>query len=190
MTRTAGLLPLIAAVFIGVAASACGGGPGQGEDGAVASEREVTLEPGSIVAYSGVDELGGTEIVFHSLLGTGRPVILNFWAAQCPPCRAEMPWFQAAYDRHRGEVLLVGVDIGPFVGLGSNEQARVLLDELSITYPTARAVDDELMRRYGLLAMPTTIFFAGDGSIVRNHAGLLTQRQIDDAFAELAALAR
>lgn len=175
------------ATCLGALAVACSSGDTTGTD--AGTEGGVSNDAGVIVAYHGADELGGSEIAFQSLLGTGRPVILNFWAAQCPPCRAEMPWFQAAYERHGAAVLLVGVDVGPFVGLGSNKQARVLLDELAITYPTARAVDDELMREYGLVAMPTTIFFAGDGSIARNHAGLLTQQEIDEAFAELAASA-
>jgi thiol-disulfide isomerase/thioredoxin len=37
-------------------------------------------------------------------------VALNFWAGQCPPCRAEMPAFQRVYDRHSDDFLLVGVD--------------------------------------------------------------------------------
>ncbi|MEX2229979.1 MAG: TlpA disulfide reductase family protein [Dehalococcoidia bacterium] len=175
----------LAVGLIGALTVACS--PGNGASPAAGgAEGSTTGETDLIVAYQGREELGGDEVAFDSLLGTGKPVVLNFWAAQCPPCRVEMPWFQAAYDRHAGDVLLVGVDIGPFVGLGSHEQARALLADLAITYPTARAVDERLLRRYDLLAMPTTVFFAGDGSVWRSHSGLLTERQIADAFAELA----
>jgi thiol-disulfide isomerase/thioredoxin len=141
----------------------------------------------TIVAYQGAEKLGGEEVEFDSLLGQGRPVILNFWAAQCPPCRAEMPWFQEAYDRHGERVLLVGVDIGPFIGLGSNEQGKRLLEELEVSYPAAYAVDDRPVRRSRVIGMPTTVFFDGEGSVVDAHAGILTQRQIDEWFERLAA---
>ena len=49
--------------------------------GAMASDFE-------IVAYTGQETLGGDEINFISLLDQGKPIILNFWAGNCPPCRA------------------------------------------------------------------------------------------------------
>lgn len=139
-----------------------------------------------IVVYQGADVLGGSEVDFNALLGQGKPVVLNFWAAQCPPCRVEMPWFEEAYRRHRDEVLLVGVDIGPFIGLGSNEQGRALLDELGVTYPAGAAVDDRPVRQYRVIGMPTTVFFDADGNQVGSHSGLLVQDQIDEAFRRLA----
>lgn len=134
--------------------------------------------PFPIVAYRGADILGAEELDFHQLLGTGTPVVLNFWAGQCPPCRAEMPDFQRVYDRHAREFLLVGVDIGPFVGLGSHESAQALLEELGISYPTAYAVDAAAVRDNQVLGMPTTIFYGGDGVEVDRVSGLLTE----DAF--------
>src|SRR3990172_6642334 len=73
----------------------------------------------AITAYQGQATLGGSEIDFSSLLGRGRPVILNFWAGLCPPCRAEMPGFQSVYAELSQHFVLVGVDVGPFIGLGS-----------------------------------------------------------------------
>lgn len=131
-----------------------------------------------IVAYRGADALGAEELDFSQLLGTGTPVVLNFWAGQCPPCRAEMPAFQAVYDRYAGEFLLVGVDIGPFIGLGTRESAIELLDELDISYPTAYAIDARAVQDNDVLGMPTTIFYDGAGEVVARHTGLLTE----DAF--------
>lgn len=47
-----------------------------------------------IVAYQGEALLGGREVRFSKVFEQGKPVVLNFWAGLCPPCRAEMPWFQ------------------------------------------------------------------------------------------------
>jgi thiol-disulfide isomerase/thioredoxin len=142
-----------------------------------------------IVAYQGAEVLGAEELDFGQLLGTGTPVVLNFWAGQCPPCRAEMPDFQRVYDRHEGEFLLVGVDIGPFVGLGSHESAEALLQELGISYPTAFAVDARAVRDNDVLGMPTTIFYDGAGVEVGRVSGLLSEEALEGRVRELVGAA-
>jgi cytochrome c biogenesis protein CcmG/thiol:disulfide interchange protein DsbE len=183
-----GLLTGAGLLLLGLVAAACASNGGtvaeqpRGSPGASAPGESFT-----VVAYQGEDQLGGDEVEFDSLLGQGKPVVLNFWAAQCPPCRAEMPWFQQAHERHGDSVLLVGVDIGPFIGLGSNEQGKRLLEELEIGYPAAAAVDDKPIRRFRVIGMPTTVFFDAGGSVIRTHAGILTKQQIDEWFERLTA---
>lgn len=171
--------------------------PGPGDDG---SPSRAPTSPGDeaptaegsfpIVAYQGAELLGAEELDFADLLGRGTPVALNFWAGQCPPCRAEMPAFQRVYDRHADEFLLVGVDIGPFIGLGSHDDARALLTELGITYPTAYAVDDRAVRDYNIVSMPTTIFYAADGTERSRHNGLMTEEQFEEAVEQIVAGSR
>ena len=138
-----------------------------------------------IVAYRGAELLGADELDFHDLLGTGTPVVLNFWAGQCPPCRAEMPDFQQVYDEYEGEFLLVGVDIGPFIGLGTHQSAIDLLDELDISYPTAYALDARTVQDNEVLGMPTTVFYDGAGEEVDRHTGLLTEQAFEDRVRDL-----
>lgn len=138
-----------------------------------------------IVVYRGAETLGAEELDFSELLGTGTPVVLKFWAGQCPTCRAEMPDFQAVYDEYRSQFLLVGVDIGPFIGLGSRQSAIDLLDELEITYPTAYALDARAVQDNQVLGMPTTIFYDGSGDVVARHTGLLTKQVLEERVREL-----
>jgi thiol-disulfide isomerase/thioredoxin len=163
-----------------VFAVSCAADDGDDGDG-VAAEASFDVVP-----YNNEEVFGGSEVDFTSVLGNGTPVVLNFWAALCPPCLTEMPWLQAASERYDGEVLLVGVDVGPFTGLGNNEQGADLLDSLSITYPAAYAVDDTALREFEVISMPTTVFFDGEGSIVETHSGILVESQIDDWFSRLA----
>ncbi|MGH9249029.1 MAG: TlpA family protein disulfide reductase [Acidimicrobiales bacterium] len=141
----------------------------------------------TVVAYQGEELLGGSEISFDSLLDQGTPVVLNYWAPQCPPCLVEMPWLQAAYERYEDSVLLVGIDVGPFTGLGTNEQGAELLKDLGITYPAGYAVDDAPLRQLEVRSMPSTVFFDAAGEVVGRHAGILTEHQIQDWFANLTA---
>lgn len=146
--------------------------------GAAAADDRPSLLP--ITAYHGEEILGGRESDLAHLIGGGKPVVVNFWAGLCPPCRAEMPGFQRVYEEHRGAFILVGVDIGPFIDLGSHEDGRALLDELGITYPTAFARASPL-RRFNIRSMPTTIFFTPDGAVFSERAGFVT----DDHFRRL-----
>lgn len=132
-----------------------------------------------IVMYQGAGDVGGGTIALSSLWETtGRPVVLNFWAGLCPPCRAEMPDFQRLYEARRGDVTLIGVDIGPFIGLGSREDGKALLRALGVSYPAGTTFDARTVRNYEILGMPTTVFITPDGRIWRKHAGLLTYGQM------------
>ncbi len=139
-----------------------------------------------IAMYQGAETVGGSQISLARLWGTGKPVVLNFWAGLCPPCRAEMPDFQALYAEFaKGKWTLIGVDIGPFVGLGSREDAQALLRELKITYPAGTTFDEGTLSTYQILGMPTTVFITPDGKILRKTAGMLTREQMTLFVTEL-----
>ena len=139
-----------------------------------------------MVAYQGQEVLGADELAVTQLFGRGKPVVLNFWAGLCPPCRAEMPGFQRVYDDLGDQFLLVGVDIGPFTGLGSNADARALLEELNISYPTAYATEDPT-RSFAVLGMPTTMLFTAEGRIVAKHTGFLPEDALRSTLRDLLA---
>ena len=79
--------------------------------------------------YQGEDLLGASELNLHALT-QGKPVVLNFWAGLCPPCRAEMPDLQKFSDEFVDRLTLLGIDLGKFTGLGAKEDAEDLLKEL------------------------------------------------------------
>lgn len=141
--------------------------------------------------YQGEAIVGGHTIALSSLWQQGKPVVLNFWAGLCPPCRAEMPDFERMYtERPRGSFFLIGVDIGSFIGLGSRGDAQALMRELRITFPLGTTFDVRTVRNYEILGMPTTVFISTDGRIVRKHAGLMTLGQMNAFTDELLRISR
>ena len=128
-----------------------------------------------VTIYQGEEILGGKEINFSDLLAQKRPVVLNFWAGLCPPCRAEMPDLQRFYDEFQDQVYLVGIDIGPFTGLGSRDDGRALLKELKITYPAGTTKDTSVVGKYEVLGMPTTVFIDSQGRIFEKWTGILNR---------------
>ncbi|PKB73516.1 MAG: hypothetical protein BZY75_01470 [SAR202 cluster bacterium Io17-Chloro-G7] len=128
----------------------------------------------SISLYQGVEEVGGAKEINFSRFH-GGPVILNFWAALCPPCRAEMPGFQQFHNQFKDDITLIGVDVGPFTGFGDGGhlEAAKLLRDLGITYPAGFTTDSSVTRKYSITSMPTTLFINSEGEIFEKRSGLL-----------------
>ena len=139
----------------------------------------------ALTLYQGQSELGGTDLQVSNILAQGKPLILNFWAGLCPPCRAEMPDFESVYVASRSKITLVGIDVGRFVGLGTVEQGKSLAAELGVTYPLATPKDATVLADYKVLGMPTTVFVTPDAMIQRVWAGLLSEGIMLDLVDEL-----
>ncbi|MDA0265149.1 MAG: TlpA disulfide reductase family protein [Chloroflexi bacterium] len=143
--------------------------------------------------YQGVKEIGFREGNLAQI--QGKPLVLNFWAGSCPPCRAEMPQFQAFYEDSKDDVMLLGIDIGPFTGLGpglgsglgSNEDADESLRELGVTYPAGWTDDSSVPRKYGVTAMPTTVFINSNGEIFDKSVGAIDAAFLTRVTRELLA---
>ncbi len=147
----------------------------------------VDVEGGDEVlfVYTGADVLGGEEVTLAAAFQLGKPVVLSFWAGLCPPCRQEMPIFQALYDERQDEFLMLGVDVGRFTFLGSQSDAEELLDELGITYPTVYVESDTLLRAYNVFRMPAVVFIAANGDVVSQRNGFLSEGEIRERMLEM-----
>ncbi len=149
------------------------------------TDRRITAPDFSLTVYQGADALGSEELKFSAVFAPGKPVVLNFWAGLCPPCRAEMPFFQKVYDELGDQFILVGLDVGPFVGLGSREDGQSLLRELDITYPAGTTFDASTVAAYKVLGMPTTVFLTSDGTIFEVHTGILDEATLREKVEKL-----
>ena len=127
----------------------------------------------SFTLYQGEQELGAEKLNLAEL--RGKPVVLNFWAGLCPPCRAEMPDLQRFYEETQDEVVMLGIDVGRFNNLGGRRDARNLLKELDITYPAGFTGDGSVMRKYEVISMPTTVFINSKGEVFHSWSGIITR---------------
>jgi thiol-disulfide isomerase/thioredoxin len=135
--------------------------------------------------YQGEDALEESPIMFSEVLAGGKPVVLNFWAGLCPICRNELPELQAAYEEYGDSILFVGVDVGPFVNLGSREDGRELLDELEITYPAGSTPDQSVLRDYQVLGTPTTHFILPSGESIERLTGAVGEGRLRSNIQKL-----
>jgi thiol-disulfide isomerase/thioredoxin len=114
----------------------------------------------------------------------GQPVLLNFWATWCIPCKAELPDLQAMNERYAGQGLVV-------IGLNHGEslsRARSYLSDLEITL-TYLLLDPglDVVGRYDLQGMPTSYFIDADGVIRRVIYGRASAAQLESGIAAAIA---
>ncbi len=126
-----------------------------------------------------LDALDGRRVALEQL--RGRPVILSFWWAGCPPCRQELPLLQRYADAHAGVTLLLvdpldGVDTARSFTEAVRVRATVLLDR-----------DGRVAAAYHVAAYPTTFFLGADGGIVSAYPGELSQGILDAHLSNLGA---
>ncbi|MBI3959837.1 MAG: TlpA family protein disulfide reductase [Chloroflexi bacterium] len=109
----------------------------------------------------------------------GRPVIVNFWATWCGPCRAEMPELVAM---HRSNPALVVLEVNTQERL---EVIRPFTEEFGMTMPVLVDEAGAVRILYGVRAMPTTLFIDAEGLISARWAGLLTGDQLAQFVTQL-----
>src|SRR5579871_1071106 len=111
----------------------------------------------------------------------GHPVILNFWASWCAPCREEAPLLEATWREYRGRGLIVlGVDTQDMIS-----PAKAFLSDYRLTFPAVRDPDGTVARRYGTTGVPETFFISADGRIVGKFPGEEVRRAAWRRAAEM-----
>ena len=127
-----------------------------------------------IYLFQGQETLGGDIVEIKSLTGD-KPMVVNFWGAESPPSRDQLPEFQSFHEKYGDQVLVLGVDLGQVTNQGTPEQGLSLLTELGITFSAGYVKDDRILTEYGIKGLPTTIFINTDGSVNDKWTGALNQ---------------
>ncbi len=135
------------------------------------------LNPGDVAPNFIIQLEDGRYLTLADL--QGRPVMINFWATWCGPCRLEMPDIVAAAEADTNLVVLaVNVQepmsaIGPFV------------EEYNMSMPVVRDPQGALRDLYGVRGMPTSVFIHADGTIATTWAGLLTEATLAELLSRI-----
>ncbi|MHB8507940.1 MAG: TlpA family protein disulfide reductase [Candidatus Dormibacteria bacterium] len=123
-------------------------------------------------------DLDGKAVNFDGF--RGRPVLMNYWATWCIPCRAEMPDIQHAANSFGNSVAIVGVD--------DAEDAPTImafLPEIGVTYPIWRDPTGKVETILHAPGLPYTIFIDRRGKVERVRLGQMTRQYIDDRLREM-----
>lgn len=111
----------------------------------------------------------------------GKPVVLNFWASWCGPCRFEAPTLEKVYRIYKEKgVIFIGINIAD-----SEANARAFIQEFDITFLNGYDRDGKIARDYEVTSIPTTFFITKDGKIALRYTGAISESELTGAIEEL-----
>ncbi len=121
-----------------------------------------------------LDLMDGDQLLLSDL--SGRPIVLNFWASWCAPCRDEAGALERTWRRYEDRgVVFVGIDIQD-----SEADARAYLEEFDVSYPNGRDVSGKIAIDYGVVGLPVTYLVNMDGLIERRWVGAIPETRLLD----------
>ena len=179
----------VIAMFLFVA---CGGGdaemftasgePMESKAGSKSAARSDEAAPDfELVLFNTQNHQAGEVLRLSQL--QGRPVVVNFWFPSCPPCVAEMPDLNAAFQKHTKDgVEFVGVQL---VGLDTARDGQEFVDTVGVTYALGPDETGEIFRAYKVTGFPTTVFLDENQNVVRKWTGFLNAEKIEEFVQEL-----
>jgi len=137
------------------------------------------LQVGDLPYNFALSDLEGNQVALDQFIG--RPVIVNYWATWCGPCRIEMPHLQNTFAARQDDGLAI-------LALDQDETAEEVsgfFDEFGLTFTPLLDEGNTTSENYGVgRILPTTFFINAAGEISAIHRGPMTQSQIDGYLAE------
>ena len=176
------ILTAVLALLLLLTASAC-----QAADGGMETESSTdtadTADTAETVTNTAPDftvlDADGREIKLSDFFGT--PIVLNFWASWCPPCKAELPDFEAACKQYEGKVTFLMVNMTD----GQRETVAIAKDFIAsegYTFPVYFDTQSEAAYAYGVSSIPTTYFINADGSLEAKATGMISAAQLEQGI--------
>ena len=111
----------------------------------------------------------------------GKPIVLNFWASWCPPCKAELPDFEDAYKKYDGDVVFLMVNMTDNQ-IETVEIAKDFVKTHGYTFPVYYDVDYQAATVYGVRSIPQTYFINTEGEAVARATGMITAAQLEEGI--------
>jgi len=124
----------------------------------------------------------GDTIEYEEFVGSG-PLVINFWASWCLPCRNEAPLLEAAWQEYGERVRFLGINFQD-----READALAFLEEFGHTFPSGADPRGEAGRDFRLIGVPTTYFVDARGTIRTVKVGEIDAAELESNVAGLLAV--
>jgi len=114
----------------------------------------------------------------------GKPVIVNFFASWCGPCKMEMPYFDEFYHQYGDQVTFMMVNLCAF-GNDTKENGKKMVESGGWTFPVYFDSDGDAALKYAIRSMPTTIFVSADGELKGRHTGVIAREDLEKTIQKM-----
>ncbi len=188
-----GLVALLAASVLLLSCVACTA-PNPGPDAAATEQETAPSAMPPADTSSGSDTVSTPDFSVLNADGEavklsdffGKPIVLNFWASWCPPCKAELPDFEAACKKYEGKVVFLMVNLTD----GQRETVEIAKSFIATegyTFPVYFDTNYEASYKYGLSSIPQTFFIGEDGEVVAKATGMISASQLEQGIGMILA---
>ncbi len=127
-----------------------------------------------------VETAEGEEVSLHDFFG--KPIVLNFWASWCGPCKMELPDFQDAYEKYAGEVQFLMVNMTDGMQ-ETKEIAMKFMEDAGYTLPVYYDTAQDAAYTYTVYSLPTTFFISADGEPVAYAQGMIDAETLETGIS-------
>lgn len=113
----------------------------------------------------------------------GKPVVMNFWASWCVPCRREMPAFEQVHRSLGDRVTFLGIASKDY-----RDSALAFLNKTGVSYPSGFDPSGSLAVKFGVMGMPTTVFISPNGTVLDTRIGEVSRQELENTISRLFAV--
>lgn len=150
---------------------------GCGETGDEDPEDQEQLQPAGFPSVDfSVYDREGNQVSLSDM--QGKPIVVNFWATWCGPCKSELPAFQQAYETYGDDVVFMMVDM--VQGRTETKAGAIeYVDGQGYTFPLYFDEDQTAVTAYEIGAVPASYFFDAQGNLVESHVGAMSFEEVE-----------
>ena len=178
MTKKIVWTVVIAVLFVGVVVGAYFGYKKLSEKVQPQEQNPTIQNKGNYKDFTVTDK-DGKEVKLSEFIG--KPIVVNFWASWCPPCKAELPHFDKLSKEYQGKVHFLMVNLS-----GENkESVKNFVESNGYAFPLYFDDKDSGQKAYSVSSIPVTVFITADGNIGSQRMGAMSEATLRNYINQL-----